>query len=103
MTARGEGFRCEVEHEPPVVRAFGAIDIGSCDAFAAAVEQLTANIEGRPIVFDLAEVSFMDSSGLGVLVKTNLAGHPVILRNASPIVRRIIEVTGLGGVIAVES
>ncbi|HYI62891.1 MAG TPA: STAS domain-containing protein [Acidimicrobiales bacterium] len=98
----GDDFRCEVEHDPPVVRAFGAIDIDSCDVFAAAAEQLMGACGDRPVVFDLSEVTFMDSSGLAVLVKTNVAGHPVIVRNASTTVRRIIDVTGLSGVLVVE-
>jgi hypothetical protein len=44
----------------------------------------------RPIVLDLAQVTFMDTGAIHWLVEVcDATGHPVVLRNVSPVVRRI--------------
>jgi anti-anti-sigma factor len=47
------------------------------------------------VVFDLSDLEFMDSSGIAVLVFAANSIPQIELRSASPIIRRIIEVTGL--------
>jgi stage II sporulation protein AA (anti-sigma F factor antagonist) len=54
----------------------------------------------RHLVLDLADVPFMDSSGLRVIVRTvnemrNVDGS-VSLAAPSPLVRRVLELTGVG-------
>lgn len=54
---------------------------------------------GGKLILDLAEVGFMDSSGLSVLVSTfkaaRLKGGEVVLLHPSPTVRSLIELTRL--------
>jgi anti-anti-sigma factor len=48
---------------------------------------------GRTVVLDLAQITFMDSSVIHWLVEVcDATGHPVVLRNASPVVRRILDI-----------
>jgi anti-anti-sigma factor len=70
-----------------LVRASGEVDLSNAEELAGPL--LSADAwEGRPIVLDLAEVPFMDSSGLRVLLSavrdlgTRLA---VVIRPGSPI------------------
>jgi anti-sigma B factor antagonist len=81
-----------------VVRVRGEIDMAAAPVFR---ERLTAVIEsnGDDVVIDLADVSFMDSSGLVVLVeahqKLESASRKLLIARPSPAVTRVLEVTGL--------
>jgi len=104
VTDPGEGFavELEVDDDPPVLRVTGDIDIESAPALTEAVAQVEAERPEGPVVFDLAAVRFIDSSGLTVLVNTVNGGRQVIVRNASSIVRRVIQATGLEALMEVE-
>jgi anti-anti-sigma factor len=58
------------------------------------------------VVIDLSQISFLDSSGLRVLVAGNEAlrarSADLVLRGPSANVRRILEVTGLTDLITIE-
>lgn len=75
----------------------GEVDSATAPAFREAVNRAQAS--GVPVVFDLGGVTFMDSSGLHVLLEA--AGtqdeDPAsgIIRQASRPVRRLLELTGL--------
>ena len=49
---------------------------------------------------DLGEVEFLDCAALGVIIeaatRASSAGHEVTLYRPSPVVRRMIEISGLG-------
>ena len=46
---------------------------------------------GRAIVLDLTQLTFMDGSVIHWLVEAcDATGRPVVLRNASPVIRRIL-------------
>jgi anti-anti-sigma factor len=78
----------------PVLMLRGELDMLSATALRETVENLlSANCER--VVFDLNDLQFMDSSGIAVLVFAANSIGAIELRNASPIIRRIIEVTGL--------
>jgi anti-anti-sigma factor len=47
------------------------------------------------IAFDVGELEFMDSSGIALLVSAARQARRVELRHPTPIVRRLIELTGL--------
>ncbi|WP_411122698.1 anti-sigma factor antagonist [Streptomyces sp. x-19] len=53
----------------------------------------------RHLVLDLRDVPFMDSSGLGVIIRvhndTKKVGGSVQLAAASPVVRRLLHLTGI--------
>ncbi len=76
---------------------------GELDAYTAA--RLRDSLAGlisagsRHIVVDLADVSFMGASGLGVLVgagkRLRRDGGKLLLRSAAPGVQKMIEITGL--------
>jgi anti-anti-sigma factor len=87
---------------PPVVSVTGDIDIATSDMFMSAVDQLLDAGTGGSIVFDLERVAFIDSSGLAVLVNAANAGNRVVLRNPSPVIRRVIVATGLQHILHAE-
>ncbi len=67
---------------------------------SAALAEAAKEPGGRRITIDLAEMTFMDFSGLGALVSgqhaATSAGVAFALRNSTRPVRRIIKITGLG-------
>ena len=75
--------------------------VGEIDTYTA--PQLSERLAGEPPVevLDLAGVSFIDSSGLRVLVEghqTRLErGSRLVLRSPSAAVQRLLEISGLVG------
>ena len=79
-----------------VLTVEGEIDVESSPELGAALDDVEAD---RHVVLDLGGVAFMDSSGLKVLigqtVRRGEAGGSLYVRNPSPAVRRVVDVTGL--------
>ena len=99
-----DGFGVDVQGGPsPVVRVTGAIDLETSGRLGEAVAGALAERSASTVVFDLADVDFIDSSGLAVLVNVAGAGHRVVVRNPSVVVRRVIETTGLEDVLRFET
>jgi anti-anti-sigma factor len=49
-------------------------------------------VPGQPVILDLAQLTFLDSSAIHCFIRTfEASGHPVMLLNATPIVRRILD------------
>ncbi|WP_250285018.1 MULTISPECIES: STAS domain-containing protein [unclassified Frankia] len=89
-----------------VVRPIGDVDYSSLEPLREAL--LDARIAGaRDIIVDLAEVSFMDSQGLAVILfahqRQRSVGGRLILRSPSEEITRLLRVTNVAHVIDVES
>jgi anti-anti-sigma factor len=84
---------------PPVaiVRVRGELDFGTTPRLIEALDGLPD--PGQSLVFDLSELHFCDSSGLGALIAahkaTRAGGGRVHLAGVTPIVRTAIHVTSL--------
>jgi anti-anti-sigma factor len=78
----------------PVLKLRGELDMLSATELRETVEALVVD-HCDHVVFDLIDLQFMDSSGIAVLVFAANSVGQIELRNPSPIIRRIIEVTGL--------
>ena len=93
------GVRTEANGNAIVVRAFGEIDFASADQLY--VELCRAHADGASaIALDLSEVTFIDSTGLGVLMKavalSSENGKRFSIRpQLSAAVRRTLEVAGM--------
>jgi len=84
----------------------GELDPGTAPDLQARIDDLVADVAVTRVVLDLAQVSFLDSSGLRVLVAANEALRArtaeLVLRGPDPNVRRVLEVTGLTDLITIE-
>lgn len=100
------GFSISDASDPPVMTVRGELDLASAPKLAAAMSELIDRGHTR-VAVDLAAVEFIDSSGLGVLVgslqRLREDGGDLMLRAASPAVARILELTGLDGLLPVPS
>lgn len=86
----------------PVIVLRGELDFATAPI---AEESLAPILQTEParIVFDLTGVSFLDSSGIAVLVRSTHQAGTVAVRNPSTVVRRVIECTGLDETLHIES
>ena len=77
------------------LRLGGELDLVTVSELSRQVDDLLAGTP-QPIELDLSDMTFLDSSGVAVLVR--LANHftAVRTRGATPPVRKVIEVLGLG-------
>ncbi len=80
----------------------GELDIATVDGLRATVDQLLAGDPSR-VVLDLERLSFMDSSGIALMLQISKKVETVEIRNATPIVRRVIEATGLSEILGLRS
>ena len=75
----------------------GEIDASTAPTLEQAFDDLPTG-DGR-VVLDLSDVSFIDSSGLRVLIalagRADEQGRPLVLDRPSPAVARLLEITGL--------
>ena len=88
------------------VTLVGDLDPATAPVLEGAIASAVADEAVDHLVLDLDRVSFLDSSGLRVLVTTREAltarGADLALRNPSANIRRLLDITGLAEVIAVE-
>lgn len=81
------------------VAVSGEVDMANSDEIAATTHDPAAGGVLRAIVVDLGMVSFMDSSGIRVLMleQVHAREHGVDFRIANPSapVRRVLEITGV--------
>jgi anti-anti-sigma factor len=84
----------------PVISLTGEIDISNVDAVEATIGP-TVTAVTRHVVFDLSQLEFLDSSGIALLLRAAATAGSVEIRHPSDTVRRVIEVTGLAGILRV--
>jgi anti-sigma B factor antagonist len=87
--------------QPPVVQLSGELDSSNVERLRETLNEILAG-EPEQVIFDMRALQFMDSAGISVLVRTAAAVESVQIRDPSPIVRRVIEITGLTGLLQVE-
>ena len=80
----------------------GELDISNIRILQARVDEA---LDDRPalLVFDLGDLRFLDSSGIGLLLRIASKVERVRLRRPSEIVRQIVHYMGLSDVLPIES
>lgn len=87
-----------------IVSLEGELNVATADAFRAAL-MAAVSLRGT-VVVDMARLSYMDASGLGVLMagrrRCAAAGCRLVLRQPTRIVEMLLNVTNATSVLAVE-
>jgi anti-sigma B factor antagonist len=104
-----EGLEVYLERNGPmsVVRAVGEIDIASAEKLRDCLAEIPQGTHA--VIVDLSEVTFLDSTGLSVLVagwkRFSDEDKPTELRLVvvRPVIERVLEVTGLAQVFPIFS
>jgi anti-sigma B factor antagonist len=88
---------------PATLVVAGELDAHTAPELADALAELPADVD---VMLDLGELSFMDSSGLRVLIASHRTlsetGQSLTLRHPSRSVQRLLSVSGLDGHLTVE-
>jgi anti-sigma B factor antagonist len=88
-----------------VVAPVGDLDLATAPALREMLIELVAAGMVR-VVVDLADVTFIDSSGLGILVgaakRLEAANGRLAIRNPRPQAQQVLELTGLDEVLGME-
>jgi anti-anti-sigma factor len=84
----------EVAEGSLVVTVAGELDITNIEALASAVAPA---LERRPqrVVVDVHDLQFADSSAIALLVQWSGSVPEIELRDAPPLLRRVVETMGL--------
>jgi anti-anti-sigma factor len=88
-----------------VITLGGEVDAATCPRI---VEFVEFEVQACPTVLtiDMAQVTFVDSSGLALLVRAHRwvseFGGRIVVRSPSPQFLRLLEITGVDAVITVE-
>jgi anti-anti-sigma factor len=85
----------EMDHDDCRVVLSGEVDLAAVPELFAALQEADRIRSGQLIVL-LHDVTLVDSSGLGVFARLAAAGVHMELRGATGVVRRAIDISGLG-------
>lgn len=89
----------EVKNHTLITRLTGEFDLGSADKLRAELDQIIEESQIRHVIFNLSETSYIDSSGLGVMLgrykRIAQFGGKMAVVNPQPQVERILELSGL--------
>ncbi len=81
----------------------GELDHHSAIQTRESLDKLIAKYKDTDLVLDLKNLSFMDSSGLGVIIgrykKLKSSGHNLYVKNASRQIDKVFNVSGLYSII----
>ena len=88
------GLKAQEEGGALVLYLSGELDVTTADQIRAAMNAAGSSDTER-LIIDLADLQFMDSSGIALIVSVAQRAREVQVRNPSAMVRRLIELTGL--------
>ncbi|MFZ5647765.1 MAG: STAS domain-containing protein [Bacillota bacterium] len=93
-------IQIEINGGAMVVRLSGEIDLAVADTLRNSLEsELDNNPQAKNIVLNLDRVSYIDSSGLGVMLgryrRISRHGGRMFIVGAAPQVRKVLDLSGL--------
>ena len=89
-----------------LIQVGGEVDLATCPQLQAVLAELVDR-GFHQLILDLEQVSFLDCAGIGVLVEARRRVHKhrgsLKLVRPRPLVRRVLEVTGMTAVFPIDS
>lgn len=96
----------EVKNKALIVRLIGELDHHSANLVKTRMEAAIASGHSNHIILSLKGLSFMDSSGLGVILgrykQITSKGGKMVVCDVNPAVYRLFEMSGLFKIITIE-
>lgn len=99
-------FQAQIVNDAPltVFRVTGELDVATAPALRALLD--TASEHARRVVVDMEHVGFIDSTGISVLLaaarRAKDANGEFVVRNPTPVARRVFEILALDGQLPIE-
>lgn len=88
-----------------IVKIDGDIDHHTCEEIRSKIDKEISLKNPKSILFDMEDVGFMDSSGIGVLIGRykliNINGGKAGMSNVKPPIKRLCEICGLQKIIQI--
>ncbi|MEU7697051.1 STAS domain-containing protein [Streptomyces sp. NPDC039028] len=85
------------DSDATTITVAGEMDLTSCPALEEAIDRASL-AEGAPLYIDMSQVTFMDSSGLNLLLQLRLrlagGGNPLVLTGVREGTMRVLTLTG---------
>lgn len=82
----------------------GEVDLANADRFESVMHKATTG--ARRVVVDLGETTFMDSTGLSILIRAGQhLGRPpeaFVVRRPNDLVHRLLHITGVDSLVTIE-
>lgn len=78
----------------PVIALAGELDLATVQTTRAGIAAVLVH-QPNQVTFDLEKLTFMDSSGIALLVQISNDVDQVLLVHVPPIIHRVLEATGL--------
>jgi anti-anti-sigma factor len=85
-----------------IVTISGELDTSNTDSLSPVVATVASEKPPR-LIFDIGGLRFLDSAGIATLLEGATHAGATYLRNPTPIVRRVVEISGLTTVLRPES
>jgi stage II sporulation protein AA (anti-sigma F factor antagonist) len=89
-----------------IVRLKGELDHHTADSVKARMEEAIAKEETRHLILSLKDLSFMDSSGLGVILgrykQITGKGGKMVVCDVTPAVYRLFELSGMFKIVSIQ-
>lgn len=105
MIHQAPHYRIDADQGRFLVHLCGELDLATRRELQEVITAYAAR-PPSPVVVDLSEVTFLDSTGLGLLIALQRAaarnGCTLWVRKVPPHIARVMRMTGIGGVIATE-
>jgi stage II sporulation protein AA (anti-sigma F factor antagonist) len=93
------GLDIKQQGEVLIVKVYGEFDLHGADDARRDIDGFIKAREVKHVVFDLAQLTFIDSSGLGVILgryrKVSENGGRVAITGVPPAIHRVMEIAGL--------
>src|SRR5690606_10572990 len=97
----GSGIACQQQEEGTYLTLWGEVDAALREAATDAMATVVARRSATPIVLDVRDVTFLDSSGVAFILQIYMLGQetgsPVQLLEPSDAVIEVLDMVGMGG------
>ena len=95
-----------LQNNQAVMKLAGRFDFNAHREYREALDRMVALAEAQSFVVDLSEVSYLDSSALGMLLllrdKAKQANKPITLSGVTGSVKQVLEIANFGKMFSIE-